>query len=67
MTWMKHFQGNISWAPDAGDGGLAFVGWSLGPFAVSENMNSDLLQSKNLNLYAPPGMGSSLPGVSQVC
>lgn len=31
---------------------LAFMGWSLGSFAISENMNSDLFQSKktpNLN------------------
>lgn len=44
-TWMKHFQGNINWAPYAGEGGLAFVGRSLGTFA-----NSDHLQNKNLNL-----------------
>lgn len=25
------------------------MGWSPGPFAMPENMNSDLLQSKNLN------------------
>lgn len=49
-TWTKHFQGNINWAPYAGEGGLAFVGWSWGPFAMSENMNCYLLQNKNLNL-----------------
>lgn len=48
-AWMKHFQGNISWAPCAGEEGLAFVGWSLGSFAISENMNSDLSQSKKMS------------------
>lgn len=49
MAWMKHFQGNVRWAPGAGGGGLALGGWSPGPFAMSENVNSDLPQSKNLN------------------
>ena len=31
-AWMKHFQGNISWALDAGEGGLVLVGvgWGAG-------------------------------------
>lgn len=48
MAWMKHFQGNFSWAPCAGEGGLAFVGCCSGVLCLSENMNSDLLQTKNL-------------------
>ena len=65
MTWMKHFQGTSTWAPYAGEGGLAFVGWSLGPFAMFENVHSDLLQSKSLNLNTSRG-GGSLSGVGQV-
>lgn len=41
-AWMKHFQGNISWAPGTWEEGLTFVGWSPGSFAISESMNSDL-------------------------
>lgn len=34
-AWMKHFQGNVSWAPDAGEGGLVLAGgWPPGLFAV---------------------------------
>ena len=33
-AWMKHFQGNVSWAPDAGEGLVLAGGWPPGLFAV---------------------------------
>lgn len=66
MAWMKHFRGNISWALCAGEEGLVLVGWSLGSFAISENMNSDLCQGVKSQLEYLLGWGTHCR-VGQVC
>lgn len=64
-AWMKHFQGNISWAPGTWEEGLAFVGWSPGSFAIPESMNSDLFQSKKSQLKYLQGWGTLSLGLAR--
>ena len=46
-AWMKHFQGNFSWAPDAGEGGLALVGVGWGGGREKKIITEDLQNNCN--------------------